>query len=332
MATMTLRGVVIRYADLRFEREGAVFCRLHLQADLSGPVLAEMDWDAIPDGITTAKLTGKLTARTLTLTPSGKDLERHRIEIECSDVADFAVVPEKGEDGEVSSHRLNCIARSQEIGAISKVEQYRRLIGDGPATAHLAYEKQAGLFDAGTAEQQAGDSDDDQDEPTIGGPLFEAEDIVVDGETIHLASAVEVAGNSHELKQSKKRRRAAVVDELPAAEPSVGDGILRRLSRDHDGVHAVIDILEADGVLTWAASANVEADPEFGEMEIQREAGDAPPLAISHAVVAAANALEYWAKLAPAATPAEAKRGYADLIAWCAAVAGEARVEGRMSA
>lgn len=326
MPTMILRGVVIRYADLRFEKEGAVFCRLHLQADLSTTVLDDMGWQAIPDGITSAKLTGALTGRTLTLTPNDKDLKRHGFELECNDVGDFAVVPEKGDDGDVTGHRLNCMARSLEVGAITKVEQYRRLIGEGNAQCRISFERQEVLnFDAGTSANDATNEDEKEE-------VDEADD--AEGEVVHLASAVEVAGNSHELKQDKKRRRKAT-DSLPSAPgdgEGHGEGIVRHLAMDRDGAIAIIDVLDSDGVLTWEVSANIVSDPEWGEMEIHRDRTEEPPLAVSHAVVAAANVLGSWAGSPPAEATKEAKAAYGALAAWCKSVAGEARVEGRTSA
>jgi len=72
MSSILFRGAVIRYADLRFETEGGIFARLHMQTDLSQPVSESMGWESIPECCSTAKLTGKLTAAR----PSGGRLKK----------------------------------------------------------------------------------------------------------------------------------------------------------------------------------------------------------------------------------------------------------------
>jgi hypothetical protein len=98
MPSLIFRGAHIRYADLRTEEAG-VYARLHLQSDLSGPVAEAMGWGEIPEGVTAAKLSGKLSGHHLTLTPAG-ELARHEVQFDCGDVSDFALVAEKDDDGE----------------------------------------------------------------------------------------------------------------------------------------------------------------------------------------------------------------------------------------
>ena len=205
--SILFRGAVIRYADLRFEKEGGVFARLHIQADLSGPVCETLAWGEIPEGVSTAKLIGKLTGRHLVLTPNDKALRQHEIQMECTDIGDFAAVTEKDDQGEVNGYRLNFIARSSEVGAIAKVEQYRRTIGSGDAALKVAYISQGTLDDGkDEAEESANaslDFDQDSDEPAAT-PFDEP-----------LPSAVQMAGNMDGLKK-QRRARAPKGTPLPA--------------------------------------------------------------------------------------------------------------------
>lgn len=299
MASMVLRGVTIRYADLRVEKEGAVFCRLHLQADLSRPVMDDMGWDEIPDCVTSpSRMTGALAGRTLSLVPNDKDLKRHGFDLECNDLGDFVAVPQKNGEGAVTGHRLNCIARSLEVSAISKVEAYCRLIGEGHAQMTVSYEKQESLnFDAGTSTFAASNEDEKQE---ANAPLFDQQpedEPPVEGEVVNLASAVEVAGSSAKLKAEKKQRKAKTADSLPSA-PGDGEGhgagILRHLSLDEGGVQATIDVLDEDGVLSWRISVAMPAIFQGG-VDWARGQSTEPPLGISQAIVDAAESLDDWA-------------------------------------
>ena len=198
MSSIIFRGAIIRYADLRFETEGGIFARLHLQADLSGPVCEEMGWGEIPDGVTSAKLTGKLTGRNMILTPADKALRLQEIQMECSDVGDFAIVPTKSDDGEVDGYRLNFIARSQEPAAIAKVEQYRRVVGASPAALKVTYEQQTAL---------------DFSDASNDGEKEEAEPIDSPQDDAPLPSVTQMAGTTAELRRQRRKRTAA--DPIP---------------------------------------------------------------------------------------------------------------------
>lgn len=144
-ATLIMRGARVRYVDVRREDEAGVFTRLHLAADLSDPVREFMEWDEIPDCVSSCKLTGQITARSLSLTPNEKPLQQHAFDIECSDVSDFAVAALKDDDGEVCNHELRFIARSVEIGAAAKLDAYLRTVGGGVGQLRVSYVKQESL-------------------------------------------------------------------------------------------------------------------------------------------------------------------------------------------
>jgi hypothetical protein len=194
MPSILFRGARIRYADLRSEEAG-VYAKMHLQADLSWPVQEAMGWGEIPEGVTSAKLSGKLNGHNLMLTPNDKALRQHEIQMECGDIGDFALVPEKNDDGAVDGYRLNFIARTNEAGSIAKVEQYLRTCGGADALCAISYQKQ-GQLELGEA---AGE--DDEPEETTDDADPETED------RAPLPSAVQMAGNTDKLKKQRRARQ-----------------------------------------------------------------------------------------------------------------------------
>jgi hypothetical protein len=196
MPNILFRGARIRYADLRTEEAG-VYARLHLQSDLSGPVQEAMGWGEIPEGVSSAKLTGKLSGHHLVLTPNDKALRQHEIQMACGDISDFALVPEKNEDGEVDGFRLNLIARTNEVGAIAKVEAYQRVCGGCDAALKVSYQSQAQLELGEAAEE----SDEDEAEET---PL---DDEPETRDSAPLPSSVQMAGNMDKLKKQRRARQ-----------------------------------------------------------------------------------------------------------------------------
>lgn len=195
MPSILFRGARIRYADLRTEEAGA-YARLHLQADLSGPVMEAMGWGEIPEGVTSAKLSGKLSGHYLVLTPNDKSLRQHEVQLECGDVSGFAVVPEKDDQGEVNGYRLNFIARTNQVGAIALVEQYLRVCGECDATAKVKFEKQEQL--------ELGEADADDTSDSDASDEEEKEEVEDD---TPLPSAVQMAGNMDGLKKQRRARQ-----------------------------------------------------------------------------------------------------------------------------
>lgn len=190
MASILFRGARVRYADLRSEEAG-IYARLHLQTDLSGPVQEAMDWGEIPEGINSAKLTGKISGHHLVLTPNDKQLRNNEVQLDCGDIGDFALVPSKNDDGEVDGYRLNFVARTNAVGAIAKVEAYMRVCGGADAALKISYQKQ------GELELAEGSADDDgaDDDPEAEGEPAEAP----------LAPAA-VMGGTHQRGTKGKRR------------------------------------------------------------------------------------------------------------------------------
>ena len=159
MSTITFRGATIRYADLRIKEEAGVFARLHMTSDMSEPVSAAMEWEAIPACTDSAKLSGGLTSRTLILTPSDKALRSHEINIECSEVGDFQFFRVKGDDNGPGRSELRFIARSNQPGAIALIENYLRLAGQAPGALKITYDDQQKLAFDGEKKTNAEESE-----------------------------------------------------------------------------------------------------------------------------------------------------------------------------
>jgi hypothetical protein len=197
MNTVTFRGCKIRYIDVR-QQEAGVICRLHLTADFSGPVREALGWGDLAAGIDSAKLTGELLALYFVLTPADKQLAKaHEVQMGCQDVGDFTFVrTEAGEDGAGGKEVLRLIMRTSEEGAAGILEAYWRRVGDAPAALKVSYQVQAQLplTDApGVATSDFSVADEGEKQEVAAGPA--------------LASAVQMAGSTAELKRKRGRPR-----------------------------------------------------------------------------------------------------------------------------
>lgn len=226
--TITFRGARIRYVDLRRDDEAGVFARIHLTADYSDPVRDEMGWEPIPATLTAGKLIGRLSAQHLVLTPTDDKLCRSEIQMECSEVTDFQLAPLKSDGGEVIGHELRFICRTIDPTAISLLDNYLRVIGGGTANLRVAYVEQAAFEAEPSAQLELmpnAETPGLDDEP-------EAQD---DGPA--LASAVQVAGNTDNLKRARRNRQSR--NPIPADPGSperrtaeeIAEGVPRHIDR-----------------------------------------------------------------------------------------------------
>ena len=134
--TLTFRGAYIRYADLRINEAG-VFCRLHFTSELTEPVMEAMEWSEPPDCITTAKLSGVLSAQHIDLTPNQKQLKDHAISMDASEVGDFTVV--RLTENDSTRLELRFTARVTQVGAIQWCEDYLRTVGQDSGALKVSY-------------------------------------------------------------------------------------------------------------------------------------------------------------------------------------------------
>lgn len=203
MPTITFRGARIRYIDLRRDEEAGVFARVHLTADYSTPVMAEMGWAPVDETITSCKLIGRLAALNMVLTPADAKLSRSEVQVECSEVSDFQLAPLKNDDGEVHGHELRFIARTIEAGAVALLENYLRVIGASPAALAVSYSEQSVLeLEDDGAKQRTLEEMPDAEVPEL-----------EDGDGPALASVVEMHGTTAEMKKARRKRQSA--DPIP---------------------------------------------------------------------------------------------------------------------
>ncbi len=145
MQKLIFRGCYIRYYDGRHDEDAGAFVRIHLTADYSEPVQEAMGWEAVPESIQSAKLTGRLAATHLILTPNGRELKQHELQISCNDVCDFQLFRVKNEDGETTSTELRFQAKTSQAGAAALIENYVARIGKGAGQLRVSYTKQEEL-------------------------------------------------------------------------------------------------------------------------------------------------------------------------------------------
>ena len=145
MPKMTMRGVTLRYYDVRRD-EVNVYVRAHFSADYSKPVQDVMGWGALPDSVTTAKLSGAIiTIQTFALTPTDKDLARYEIDLTGVDVADFSYHHKDPEEQASGKTEIRFTLRTGNPEAEARLGQWMRSVGGATAVLRINYEKQEEL-------------------------------------------------------------------------------------------------------------------------------------------------------------------------------------------
>lgn len=147
MAKVTFRGATLRHFDGRFDEDaGAVFYRLHLAADYSDPVRDAMGWSSLPEGFQSAKVSGRIEASWMAVTPASKQLQNHAWELRINEVTDFQVVrPSEGMD------ELRFVVRTSELVA-GVLEKHLSILGRESCRIDVSYEVQ-GKLDLGDGDK-----------------------------------------------------------------------------------------------------------------------------------------------------------------------------------
>ena len=140
MNTITFRGAELKSAEICRPKKGAPYVRAHFTSELTEPVAEAMGWDDIPECIDGAKLSGFIGAKKLNFEPNDKELREWRIELECSELTDFAVFRiEKKKTGAVRTE-LRFVARSNQEGAEGLLATWMRTIGAAGAVLKVSYD------------------------------------------------------------------------------------------------------------------------------------------------------------------------------------------------
>jgi len=159
---LIFRGVAIRYFDVR-KKDGILFSRVHLTADMTKPVAEEMGWEAAlhTDGWDSMNLAGSIRLAEVTMKVSGLTQE---LRMKAEEARDFIGVRISDDDGTVTHVELRFLLVTADHPAL--VYEYWKAVGDGKAElrATLQDEPQADL----ALEEPKADEDDDQDaEPPL---------------------------------------------------------------------------------------------------------------------------------------------------------------------
>jgi hypothetical protein len=142
MSKLTFRGTTIDYPDLR-RKEAAVFVRLHCSCDMSDKILETMEWEAVPDNVSSAKLKGFLACEKIVITPTEKKLKDFEMELQCSRISKFEF--SRTQEGEKPVTRLKFVCIVEQQGAIGYIENWMRSVGEAPAALAATYVEQEDL-------------------------------------------------------------------------------------------------------------------------------------------------------------------------------------------
>src|ERR1035437_10726781 len=90
MPKLLFRGAYVRFVDLRFDdKSKTTYTKLNFTASFSEPIREAMEWGAPPPGFSSAKLDGSMTATHLVLTPNGRELKTHELQLDAREISGF---------------------------------------------------------------------------------------------------------------------------------------------------------------------------------------------------------------------------------------------------
>jgi hypothetical protein len=142
---MTFRGVELRHFDVRRDEAG-VFTRAYLTADYSKPTMDEMGWRDLPGSVNQAKLAGRVNARSFTMTPNDKEMQKQEIRLSALELSDFAYHhQEPGADGESGKTEIRFILRTGDVEADFRLGAWMRKVGGAIAVLEVDHEEQGQL-------------------------------------------------------------------------------------------------------------------------------------------------------------------------------------------
>jgi hypothetical protein len=171
MSKLIFRGAYIRFVDLRFDdRSKQKYVKLNFTAAFSDPVREALEWGEPPVGFDSAKLDGDLTASHFVLTPDGKELRQHELQLDSTVISNFEFARVKvGEDSFEQQLRFQIVTSA--VGAAGRIEAYIEAIGKSTAQLRVNYEQQAEMpledkQEPLISREQARDTSEETDEPT----------------------------------------------------------------------------------------------------------------------------------------------------------------------
>ena len=143
MPKLIFRGAYIRFVDLRYDdKSKQKYVKLNFTAAFSEPVREALEWGEPPVGFDSAKLDGDLTASHFVLTPDGKELRQHELQLDSTGISNFEFARVKvGEDSFEQQLRFQIVTSA--VGAAGRVEAYIEAIGKSTAQLRVNYAQQS---------------------------------------------------------------------------------------------------------------------------------------------------------------------------------------------
>ena len=155
MPKLIFRGASIRYVDVRYDdKSKAVYTKIHLSAAFTDTIRQAMEWGEPPAGMQQAKLDGEVNATYFVLTPNGRELKQHELQIKSKRAGDFQVFRVKNEGGESTSNEIRFQVVTADPLAAAKLAEYLSVIGQGEAQLKINHEEQGELGRTGAAHQR----------------------------------------------------------------------------------------------------------------------------------------------------------------------------------
>ena len=153
MPKLIFRAAYIRYVDLRYDDKSKVkYVKINFTAAFSEPVREAMEWGEPPAGFASAKLDGDLNASHFVLTPDGKELKQHELQLDATAIGGFEVHRiQVGEDSHENELRFQIVTTVP--GGCAQIEAYIEAIGKSTGQLRVNYEQQAEM-DLGDDKQE----------------------------------------------------------------------------------------------------------------------------------------------------------------------------------
>lgn len=226
MEKLVIRGAEMRHLNMPAPKEGEPLLRLHLRADLTGPIMDAMRWEDIPNCLASpAKLSGELNCTTAVIKPNGSPMAMYERCIQILAAEDFRAVPIKNDEGEITDHALELSLKIGDKDSQLAVVALMQSIGRADCAVELSYEVATQQV-LGLETSQASETADSGDEPESVGEVYTTIKVVSGDYPIQdepedagpLPSAVTMAGNTDKLKKARRARTPKPISDPGAAD------------------------------------------------------------------------------------------------------------------
>ena len=154
MPKLLFRGAFIRFVDLRYdEKSKTTYTKINFTASFSEPIREAMEWGEPPAGFASADLDGQMAATHLILTPNGRELKQHELQLDAKEISAFKLVRVEDEN-ETTHNELRFQVATTSADAAALLSQYLSTIGKGEGQLRVNYDAQSEMDLAEDADQQ----------------------------------------------------------------------------------------------------------------------------------------------------------------------------------